>query len=59
MAYYMSPKKGKTPLDIVHEGLMRQAPCFRHFYSATVSLRIYVGFLNEDGKRQRQVIDAA
>ena len=46
-------KKGKTLHDIVHEWLMRRTTRFHHFYSATVSLRIHVEFLNDERGKEK------
>ena len=47
MTYYTSPIKGKTLHDIVHEWLMR-GRTRRYSYSSTISLGIYVKFLNDE-----------
>ena len=53
MTYCTLAKKGMTLHDKVHEGLMRRKTRFHHFYSATVSLRIHVKFLNDEKGKEK------
>ena len=52
MTYYTLPIKGKTLRDIVHEWLMRGRTC-RYSYSSTISLGIYVKFLNDERGKEK------
>ena len=56
MTYYTSPKKnvkGWTLHDILHDGIMCRTSRFQHFYFATVSLRIYDEFLNDERGKEK------
>ena len=53
MTYYTLPNKGKTLHDKVHKRLMHRPARFHHFYSATVSSRIHVEFLNDERGKEK------